>query len=138
MTLKERTPIKACPYWARVATAPNGWVIGHCSFRACKEEEEKGQVWEGPPKRRRCTLGYNKRNAIEEPAIIFCRPEQADSQNTWMQIVYVTVADQWMNDRAWNKIVEWFSREAAKGESLLDSGRIVNGTREVINQAWTA
>lgn len=128
---KERAPIKTCPWWARVATAPNGWVIAYCSLDACERDEKNGRVWEGPPKGEQCAFGYNKGLARVSPAIIFYQPQTGLNGEE-------CVSNRWMSDKVWSHVVEWFRREVAARESFsaLDLGRIKNKTREVINQAW--
>lgn len=123
---KERASIKACPWWARFATAPNGWVIAYCSLNACKIEEENGRVWEGPPKGKRCNVGYNKKIAKDAPAVIVYHPQTN-------QITHVSARESLMTDKSWSCIVEIARQSITKGTDFPFG--IKNIIREETNQA---
>lgn len=133
----KRTPcIKACPWWARFATGPNDWIIAHCSLYAHEEGKKNGGVWEGPPKERRCFLGYNKDDAAKDPAIIFHNPRSLFRG-------YLRAENHWISDKSWNYVVEVFMQEAAKivffqPNTYEQLERLETRIREAIIEAWRA
>lgn len=111
---------------------PDGWVIAYCSLDACKKEEERGRVWEGPTRGKRCSLGFNKETARRYPAVIFYHPQ------TGLRLE-AKVPVQWMTNKVWNCVVEWFSQEremVRKEKSFNIRYDIEIKVREVINQTW--
>lgn len=132
LDIERRPSFKACPWWARFATTPSGWVIAHCSYSASLHEKRNGRVWEGPPKGECCTLGYTGAIARDVPAIIFYYP-QANLRFA------VPVSDRRITDRAWNCIVEWIGREMVVKKDIFDwQNEISSKVRELIKQAWSA
>lgn len=95
---QEKSPVKICPYWARYAEVPNGWVVAHCSYTACQIDNEEGKIWEGPPKSKNCELGFSTTSAISAPSIVIHNPELPCTEMVDSPVV--------LSGDEWNRCVE--------------------------------